>query len=62
MYRRNPGRVRAGEDKVFMAYAPPIQYHAVAPHVEQTARDTAMRIFHQELTRAVDNILKGRAV
>lgn len=62
MYRRNPGRVRAGEDKVFLAYAPPIQYHAVAPHVEQTARDTAMRIFHQELSRAVDNILAGRAV
>lgn len=62
MYRRNPGRVRAGEDRVFLAYAPPIQYHAVAPHVERTARDAAMRIFHQELTRAVDNILVGKAV
>ncbi len=62
MYRRNPGHVQAGEENVFLAYAPPIQYHAVAPHVEETARDTAMRIFHQELSRAVDNILAGRAV
>ena len=62
MYRRNPGRVRAGEDRVFLAYAPPVQYHAVAPHVERTARDTTMRIFHEELNRAVDAILAGRAV
>lgn len=62
MYRRNPDHVQTGHDDVFLAYAPPIQYHAVAPQVEETARNTAMRIFHQELTRAVDNILKGRAV
>ncbi len=62
MYRRNARNVQAGEENVFLAYAPPIQYHAVAPRVEETARNTAMRIFHQELTRAVDNILKGRAV
>lgn len=62
MYRRNPGHVQAGEENVFLAYAPPIQYHAVAPQVQETARNTAMRIFHQELTRAVDNILGGRAV
>ncbi|MDE7065236.1 MAG: hypothetical protein K2O70_07185 [Desulfovibrionaceae bacterium] len=62
MYRRNPGHVRAGEHDVFLAYAPPIQYHAVAPQVGDVARNTTMRIFHQELTRAVDNILKGRAV
>lgn len=62
MYRRNPDHVRTGDDDVFLAYAPPIQYHAVAPHVQETARNTAMRIFHQELARAVDNILAGRAV
>lgn len=62
MYRRNPGHVQTGDDDVFLAYAPPIQYHAVAPQVQEAARNTAMRIFHQELTRAVDNILEGRAV
>lgn len=61
MYRRNPDHAQGGDD-VFLAYAPPIQYHAVAPQVQETARNTAMRIFHQELTRAVDNILGGRAV
>ena len=61
MYRRNPDHAQGGDD-VFLAYAPPIQYHAVAPHVQEAARNTAMRIFHQELTRAVDNILSGRAV
>lgn len=61
MYRRNPDHARGGDD-VALAYAPPIQYHAVAPQVQETARNTAMRIFHKELTRAVDNILAGRAV
>lgn len=60
MYRRNPEH--QGNDDVFLAYAPPIQYHAVAPHVEEAARNTAMRIFHTELERAVDSILAGRAV
>lgn len=62
MYRRNPDHVQTGDDDVFLAYAPPIQYHAVAPQVQETARNAAMRIFHQELARAVDNILAGRAV
>ena len=62
MYRRNPGHVQRGDDDVFLAYAPPIQYHAAAPQVEDAARETTMRIFHAHLVRAVDNILAGRAV
>lgn len=62
MYRRNARNVRAGGENVFLAYAPPIQYHAVAPQVEEAARVTSMRIFHQELDRAVDRILAGMAV
>lgn len=62
MYRRNKSRVQGGEDDVFLAYAPPIQYHAAAPQVETLARETTMRIFHAHLVRAVDNILEGKAV
>lgn len=59
MYRRS-GRQEPGKD-VFLAYAPSIQYHAVAPDVEEAARETTMRIFHKELARAVDEMLAGRA-
>lgn len=61
MYRRNADHVQAGEDKVFLAYAPPIQYHAVAPEVEEAARATSMRLFHDALHRAVNELLVGRA-
>lgn len=62
MYRRNKNRVESGENDVFLAYAPPIQYHAAAPQVEDHARETTMRIFHAKLIAAVDGILAGRAV
>jgi len=58
MYRRDNNRAAHGRD-VFLAYAPPIQYHAVAPHVEDEARHTTARIFHKELASAVDAILAG---
>lgn len=60
MYRRSADRAAPGRD-VFLAYAPSIQYHAVAPDVEEAARETTMRIFHKELARAVDEMLAGRA-
>lgn len=52
MYRRNAARTETGKD-VFLAYAPSIQYHAVAPEVEDAARETAMRLFHENLDRRV---------
>lgn len=61
MYRRNPNHVQSGEDNVFLAYAPPVQYHAVAPEVEELARATSMRLFHDALRRAIDELLAGRA-
>lgn len=60
MYRRSADRSVPGKD-VFLAYAPSIQYHAVAPDVEEAARETTMRIFHKELARAVDELLAGAA-
>lgn len=60
MYRRDASRAAPGED-VFLAYAPSIQYHAVAPDVEEAARVTTMRIFHKELAHAVDELLAGAA-
>lgn len=52
MYRRNKDRSEPGKD-VFLAYAPSIQYHAVAPEVEEVARATAMRLFHENLDHIV---------
>lgn len=60
MYRRNPGHVEEGQRDVYLSYAPPIQYHAVAPEVEETARETSMLIFNAALERAVDNMLNAK--
>ena len=60
MYRRNPGHVEDGQRDVYLSYAPPIQYHAVAPEVEEAAREPSMLIFNAALERAVDNMLNAK--
>ena len=60
MYRRNSGHIDEGERDVYLAYAPPIQYHAVAPEVEEAARETSMHIFTEALERAVSNMLNAK--
>lgn len=60
MYRRNPNRSEPGKD-VFLTYAPSIQYHAAAPEVEDVARETSMRLFHENLDRIVTATLGSRS-
>lgn len=61
MYRRSADRKAAAGDDVYLAYAPSIQYHAVAPEVEDAARETSMRLFHEALDNAVRALLRNGA-